>query len=154
MMRDSAGDRLVLLLDSYRRVTGQPLAANAADLWQAPYAVLAHDTKTPPEFFYANARTLDLFRRSAAQMIGLPSYQSALPDAREERAAMLAQLEAQDVVKGYSGIRVAADGTRFRIVDAVIWNLRDAAGTLHGQAARIDHVEMQDQQTGPRLYPA
>ncbi len=142
LMRDTAGDRLVLLMDSYRRVTGQPLAATAEALWSAPYAVLAHDTKSPPEFFYANARTLGLFKRSAAQMIGLPSYQSALPDAREDRAAMFARLETHDVVKGYSGTRVAADGTRFRIVDAVIWNLRDDAGTLHGQAARIDHVEM------------
>ncbi len=142
LTRKSAGDRLVLLLDSYRRVTDQPLAANAEALWTAPYAVLAHDTRVPPEFFYANARTLGLFKRTASTMIGLPSYLSAQPDAREERADMLARLEAKDVVTGYSGVRVAADGTRFRIVDAVIWNLRDAAGTLHGQAARIDRVEM------------
>lgn len=142
LMRENAGDRLVLLMDSYRRVTGQALAADTGELWNAPYAVLAHDTKAPPEFFYANARTLALFKRTAAAMIGLPSYHSAEPDAREERDRMLAQLEAKDVVTGYSGIRVAADGTRFRIVDAMIWNLRDADGKLHGQAARIDHVEM------------
>jgi len=104
--------------------------------------VLAHDRTVPPLFFYANARTLALFKRSADEMIGLPSHLSAEPDAREERAAMFAMLEAEDIVTGYSGIRVASDGSRFRIVDATIWNLRDASGTLHGQAARVDEVEM------------
>jgi hypothetical protein len=142
LMRESAGDLLVLLLDSYRSLTGHTLASDAKELWRAPYAVLAHDTRVPPEFFYANACTLALFKRTAAAMIGLPSHLSAEPDAREERAAMFARLEAEDVVTGYCGIRIAGDGTRFRIMDAVIWNLLDAAGTLHGQAARIDRVEM------------
>lgn len=141
-MQTSAGDRLAVLLESYERLTGKPLATSAEALWQAPYAVLAHDTSTPPEFFYANARTLALFKRSADEMIGLPSHLSAEADAREERARMFERLKANDIVTGYSGVRIAADGTRFRIIDAVIWNLRDAAGALHGQAARIDDVEM------------
>ncbi|WP_162925320.1 MEKHLA domain-containing protein [Aurantiacibacter odishensis] len=141
-MQESAGERLALLLECYHRLTGEILAADADALWNATCAVLAHDRSVPPEFFYANARTLSLFKRSADTMIGLPSHLSAEPDAREERAAMFAKLEAKDIVTGYSGIRVAADGSRFRIVDAAIWNLRDASGTLHGQAARIEAVEM------------
>ncbi len=141
-MQESAGERLALLQENYRRLTGEALAADADALWNAPYAVLAHDRSAPPVFFYANARTLSLFKRSAGEMIGLPSHLSAQPDAREERAAMLARLEADDIVTGYSGVRVASDGTRFRIRDAIIWNLRDASGSLHGQAARIDEVEL------------
>ncbi|GAA5052274.1 hypothetical protein GCM10023208_12970 [Erythrobacter westpacificensis] len=138
----SAGERLALLLESYRRLTGEALAADADALWNAPHAVLAHDRAAPPVFFYANARTLSLFKRSADEMIGLPSHLSAEPEAREERAAMFAKLEAEDIVTGYSGLRVASDGSRFRILNATIWNLRDASGTLHGQAARVDEVEM------------
>lgn len=137
-----AGKRLALLLESYRRLTGEALAADADALWNAPYAVLAHDRSVPPVFFYANARTLSLFKRNADDMIGLPSHLSAEPDAREERAAMFAKLEEADILTGYSGVRVASGGSRFRIVDAVIWNLRDKDGTLHGQAARIDDAVM------------
>ncbi len=140
-MAGSAGGRLDLILRSFARITGQPLASDAGALWSAPFAVLAHDTQGPPRFFYANARALALFKRDAGAMIGLPSHLSAQVEAREERAAMFARLEADDVVTDYTGIRIAADGTRFRISDAVIWNLRDEAGALHGQAARIDRVE-------------
>lgn len=143
-IRRHAGQRLAILLESYRRLTGQVLARDAQALWKAGFAVLAHDRSSPPEFFYANARALALFKRTASQMIGLPSHLSAQPDARADRAAIFARLEAEDIVTGYSGIRVAADGSRFRIVDAVIWNLRDSAGTLHGQAARIARVQLLD----------
>lgn len=137
----SAGKRLQILLDSYARLAGAPLASDAVSLWGLPAAVLAHDISDPPEFFFGNAQALALFRMDVLSFIGLPSYKSAEPDLRVERAAMFAQLQKRDIVTGYSGIRIAADGTRFRIVDAMIWNLRDTAGALHGQAARIDRVE-------------
>ncbi len=60
---------------------------------------------------------------------------------REERARIFTRLEAQNVVQGYSGVRIAADGTRFRIKDAVIWNLLDEHGQRHGQAAAIGQWE-------------
>ncbi len=134
-MRDSAAARLVLLGESFHRLTGRKLAGG--DLWRAPVAVVAHDTASPPRFFYGNQLALTLFRMSAAQFIGLPSFKSAEPALREERAQIFVKLQADDVVTGYSGIRIAADGTRFCIKDAVIWNLRDEHGQRHGQAAAI-----------------
>ncbi|WP_160486052.1 MEKHLA domain-containing protein [Aurantiacibacter rhizosphaerae] len=144
LMAESAGERLALIMRSYHRLTGHVLADDAHTLWRAPFTVLAHDTSAPPEFIYANSYALTLFKRSAKDMIGLPSHLSAQADAREQRAAMFAQLEAADIVTGYCGMRIAADGTRFRIRDAVIWNLRDDDRNLCGQAARIDRVEMPD----------
>ncbi len=143
-MAGSAGERLALIMHSYQRQTGDVLAYDAHTLWRAPFAVLAHDTKAPPKFIYANSHALTLFKRSAEDMIGLPSHLSAQADAREQRSAMFAQLEAADIVTGYCGMRIAADGRRFRIRDAVIWNLRDDEGKLRGQAARIDRVELPD----------
>ena len=158
-MRASASERLALLLESYRRLTGEVLAADADALWNTPHAVLAHDRAAPPVFFYANARTLALFKRSADEIIGLPSHLSAEPEAREERAAMFAKLEAEDIVTGYSGLRVASDGSRFRILNTTIWNLRDASGTLHGHLARQrrrrgwwQHDEVRAR-AGPRQRP-
>ena len=135
-MRESAGARLALLGDSFARLTGRALVEG--ELWSAPLAVVAHDTSDPPRFFYANKLALKLFRMTAAQFIGLPSYNSAEPAAREERAQIFVKLESDNVVAGYTGVRIAADGTRFRIKDAVIWNLVDEAGQRHGQAAAID----------------
>jgi hypothetical protein len=134
-MRGNAGERLGLLGSSFARLTGRALCAG--DLWNAPLAVVAHDTANPPRFFYGNRLALDLFRMTAAQFIGLPSFNSAEPGLREERAQIFVKLEADDVVTGYSGVRIAADGTRFEIKDAVIWNLVDAHGQRHGQAAAI-----------------
>jgi MEKHLA domain len=136
-MEASAGARLALLLASYARLAGQMLASDAGSLWQLPLAVLAHDTAPSPRFFYGNGAALALFRMDAAQFVGLESRFSAEPGERAARAAMFARLEAADIVTGYQGVRIAADGTRFAITDAVIWNLRDDAGVLRGQAALL-----------------
>ena len=139
-LRASAGDRLELLAESFARLTGQPLV-DAGDgnieavLWQAPRAIVAHGTQDPPLFFYANRMGLELFEMDAEQIIGLPSYRSAEPALREERAAMFVQLEAEDVISNYAGIRIGAKGRRFMIEQAHVWNLVDEAGVRHGQAA-------------------
>jgi len=137
-MQQSAGERIALIESSFERLMGRALVVGGGDLWSAPNAVVAHGTQDPPLFFYGNAIALNLFRMDAGQFIGLPSYRSAEPALREERAAMLARLEADDVVTGYRGIRIAADGSRFSIEEAIIWNLVDEAGQRHGQAATFD----------------
>ncbi len=134
-MQQSAGERLALIAESYARLAGEPLAQTVDALWEAPRAVVAHDMQDPPLFFYGNRMALHLFRMDAGDFIGLPSYKSAEPALREERAAMFAKLEAEDVITDYRGIRIAADGTRFRIENAVVWNLVDEGGERHGQAA-------------------
>ncbi|WP_305095592.1 MEKHLA domain-containing protein [Croceibacterium aestuarii] len=131
----SAGERLALIARSFQRLTGQPLAATPNPLWNAPRAILAHGIDVPPRFFYGNRLALELFAMSADRFIGLPSYESAEADAREERTRTFGRLETDDIVTGYGGVRIAANGMRFRIDNAIIWNLRDDAGVLHGQAA-------------------
>lgn len=139
-MRDSASERLALIAESFARLTGGTLIDAAADdleavMWSAERAILAHGTQDPPLFFYANRLGLKLFAMSAKEILGLPSYKSAEPDLREERAAMLAKLEADDVIADYSGIRIGADGRRFMIERAYVWNIVDEKGVRHGQAA-------------------
>ncbi|MEL1250761.1 MEKHLA domain-containing protein [Aurantiacibacter gilvus] len=144
IVEDCAGDRLDLLLSSYERLVGQPLAASSDELWHNPAAVVAHGTEDDPLFCYGNACALTLFKMRAGAFVGMPSQQSAEPEHQDERAAMLARLEADDVVTGYSGVRIAADGSRFRINDAVIWNIRDENGGLHGQAAWFEDMDFLD----------
>ena len=144
----SAGAKLALLEISYQLLTGEPLAAGG-DLWNAPNAVVAHGTQDPPLFFYGNAIALELFGMDAAAFIGLPSYKSAEAGGeREERARMFTRLEADNIVHGYKGIRIAADGTRFRIDNAVIWNVFDQSGNRQGQAATFAEWELLAEQVG------
>jgi hypothetical protein len=35
-------------------------------------------------------------------------------------------------------VRITRTGRRFKIERAIVWNLIDAAGTIHGQAATFD----------------
>lgn len=141
---DAALDaRLRLIVESYRRLTGKELIANAPDdnaalraaVWDAPRAIVAHGTEADPVFFYGNRLALQLFEMSFDEFARLPSRYSAEPLAREERARLLQQVTQQGYVDGYRGMRIASSGKRFMIADGTVWNLVDEAGQRHGQAA-------------------
>lgn len=138
----SAGERLALIADSYRRLTGNALVADSADiataLWHAPRAIVAHGTQDDPVFFYANRLALQLFECTIEAFTRTPSRLSAEPLHRDERARLLAQVTAHGFIDNYAGIRISAQGNRFRIEQAVVWNLVDAHGVRHGQAATFD----------------
>jgi hypothetical protein len=136
---ESAGPRLALIAASFQLLTGKPLVPEGADiaqaLWLSPAAIVAHGTQPDPVFFFGNRRALDLFEMTPEQFIALPSRLSAEAPLREERAAVMARVLRDGFIDDYSGIRVSARGRRFQIRNAVVWNLLDAAGSLHGQAA-------------------
>ena len=139
-MAASAGERLALIAASFARLAGRRLAEPYSGgleqtLWTAPRAIVAHGIEAEPLFFYGNRIALELFAMRADQFIGLPSHRSAEPALREARARMLAGLDESGIVEGYSGVRIAADGRRFAISGAYVWNLVDENGERHGQAA-------------------
>lgn len=68
----------------------------------------------------------------------MPSRLSAEAPLREERQALLERVSRRGFIDDYAGIRISARGTRFRIENAVVWNLIDAAGVRHGQAAMFE----------------
>lgn len=136
--------RLQLIVDSHLRLTGRPLlAAPGADLanavWQAPQVIVAHGSEADPVFFYGNALALQVFAMDFAAFTRLPSRYSAEPLAREERAQLLARVSRDGFIDDYAGVRIAADGRRFRIERAMVWNLVDSDGIYRGQAASFAH---------------
>ena len=135
LMEASAGSRLALIAESFVRLTGTALVPRGEDMWNMRRAVVAHGTEDVPKFFYGNALALELVALTAERFAGMPSHESAEPANRTERAAMLERLERENLVADYSGGRIAADGRRFRIERAVVWNLLDPNGKRHGQAA-------------------
>ena len=117
-----------LITDSYERALGRRLCP-AGDLDRLAAVVLCHDTSPDPLFVYANRAAVALWERP---LVGTASRLTAPPEARADRAAALAS---GDVVRGYSGERVAASGRRFQILDATVWPVWDDGGEVCGQAA-------------------
>jgi len=136
--------RLNLLVSSFHRLTGKHLLEPGyGDLWQAcwtaPRVIVAHGTETDPIFFYGNQLALELFELDFAAFTQLPSRYSAEALLREERATLLERVREHGFIDDYAGVRVSATGKRFRIEQAVVWNLVDEAGRRHGQAATFAH---------------
>lgn len=134
-----------IILDSFERLLCRPLIARTQDavrdaeaLWQAPFAVLSHGTEVDPILNYGNAVTLQLWQMPLAQMLATPSRLTAEPMAREARDKLMSEVLRTGFMTGYSGVRIAATGRRFRIENVTIWNLAQPDGSFAGQAAMFD----------------
>lgn len=140
-------DHAALLLRSYRELSGRDLlgempkdpAEAARLLWEAPFFVSSHDGADDPVLDYGNRSALALFKMPWETFTATPSRFTAEPQNRDERARMLAQAARDGFIDDYSGIRIASDGSRFRIARATIWNLLDPSGQVIGQAATFAH---------------
>jgi len=97
--------------------------------------VLAHDGGDDPRFIYANKAAQACFEYSEDELIGLPSRLSAEAPERAARQALLDRVSRDGFISDYSGIRIAKSGRRFCIENAIVWQLIDADGQHHGQAA-------------------
>ena len=131
-----------ILLDSYRHWTGQELMPRrggnpeqAEALYQAPFVVVSHGIQADPILNYGNATALNLWEMPVEQLLQTPSRLTAEPMHRDERAQLMARTTRDGFVNDYQGIRVSATGRRFRIDQATVWNLINAAGERVGQAA-------------------
>jgi hypothetical protein len=135
-----------LLRGSYRRWTGTDLLAPdlgpaeaARVLFDAPFAVVSHDTRADPVFTYGNRLALALFEMDWDEFTVLPSRLSAVAEDQGERLRLLAGVGTRGYADNYAGIRISKTGRRFLISDATVWNLIDEAGGYRGQAACIRH---------------
>ncbi|MBS1203005.1 MAG: hypothetical protein H6R22_1514 [Chromatiaceae bacterium] len=139
-----------LLRLSHRALTGRDLidgktdpglddTAAARALFEAPFALLSHDTAADPILTYGNRTLLDLFELDWRHLVAMPSRLTAEAPDRAERARLLAEVTARGYVEDYSGIRISAGGRCFRIERATVWNLVDQAGIRRGQAAAFGH---------------
>ncbi len=136
--------RLALIADSFLRLTGQALLDDPTPerLWNAPCVIVAHGNEADPVFFYGNRMALEVFAMDFAGFTRLPSRYSAEPLERDERARLLERVGRDGFIDDYAGVRISASGQRFRIKQAVVWNLIDEQGICHGQAASFDHWQM------------
>jgi hypothetical protein len=140
--------RLPLISNSFQHLTGRPLIEiiDSSDLalamWSAPQVIVAHGTESDPIFFYGNRLALEVFEMDFENFTKLPSRLSAEPLAREERQRLLDRVTQNGYIDDYAGVRISAKGHRFRIEQAVVWNLIDRQGKVHGQAATFSHWQL------------
>lgn len=129
-----------LMIESYRRWTGTDLIDPTGDdtarrLFEAPFALVSHGMEPDPIFNYGNRTALGLFEMCWEEFTRLPSRLSAEPIHRDERERLMNEVRTNGFIANYRGIRISKQGRRFRIERAIVWNLLDPAGVLHGQAA-------------------
>jgi len=133
------------MLASLRHWTGRNLVEpglapeeQARELFNAPFAVLSHDTATDPILNYGNRISLQLFELSWEELTVMPSRLTAEAPARAERARLLSEVSSRGYIDDYRGVRVAKNGRRFLIERATVWNLLDESGAPYGQAATFN----------------
>lgn len=129
-------------LESHQRFVGSPLCRGidgVEELYDALFALLAHDAAPNPCFVYSNALALRYFESTWEAWLGTPSRYSAEALLRSEREEMLEKVKADGYFDGYRGIRISARGRRFKIEDALEWNVMEGDTPL-GRAASIHRV--------------
>ncbi|MFM7136704.1 MAG: MEKHLA domain-containing protein [Planctomycetota bacterium] len=134
-----------VLLDSFARLLGRELVSRegsaveqAERLFRASFVVVSHGTEADPVLNFGNAAALALWEMTWEELTRTPSRLTAEPVHRDERARLLTRTREHGFVDDYSGIRISKTGRRFRIEQAIVWNLADATGEHHGQAATFD----------------
>ena len=138
-------DHVSILSASFRKLTGDnlvPPELNDLDaarfLFDAPFAVVSHNTDIDPLFNYANRKAMQLFEMDWDEITSLPSRMSAELVNQDERSQLLKEVSEHGFMNNYSGLRISSSGRRFRISGATVWNLIDADGGPAGQAAMFD----------------
>ncbi len=135
-------DHAERLRGTYHALTGRhlldpalPPVVAAEALFHAPFVVLSHDTQADPILNYGNLAALQLFSMSWEEFTAMPSRFTAEASIRAERERLLAEVTARGYIDDYAGVRIANNGTRFRIAQATVWNLFDDTNQRYGQAA-------------------
>ena len=141
-------ERGTVLLRSHHYWTGRHLiepsgesAADARALFEAPFVVVSGGAEEDQMLNYANLTALGLWEMNWETLVKTPSRHTAETMHRDERAAFLRRVRERGFIDDYSGIRISSTGRRFRIRQATVWNVLDAAGTYAGQAATFSSWE-------------
>ncbi len=100
--------------------------------------MLSHGLEDDPVLNYGNREALKLWDMSFPDFTRMPSRVTAEPVLREERERLLATAARKGFIDDYAGVRISATGRRFRIENAIIWNVVDDEGVRRGQAATFD----------------
>lgn len=140
-------EHVELLLDSFYAMTGKHLiepgeiSVMAKAAYRASFVLLSHGMEEDPILNYGNHRSQQLFAMPWEKLTSTPSRFTAEAPNRIERAVLLTRVTEKGYIENYSGVRIAADGQRFLIRNAMVWNVTDKCGYKVGQAAVFSEWE-------------
>lgn len=129
-----------LILSSYKKWTGKDLikpslSQNPSWLFYAPFVVVTSNSATDPILNYGNQQALNLWEMPWEKLTQTPGRHTAEPMHRDERQKFLETVQRNGFIADYSGVRISSTGKRFKIEQAIVWNLLDASENYLGQAA-------------------
>lgn len=137
-----------LLARSFRKWTGRALLPGlfnreglAKHIFHAPFVVVSHGTEADPVLNYGNEVALKLWEMSWEELTCTPSRLTAETPNQIERAKSLETVARNGFIENYSGVRISKSGKRFKISNAIIWNLVSERGEPVGQSATFDKWE-------------
>jgi len=137
----------ILLRESYERVCGKPFPLSLTErplaeaLYHSELILVSHGMEKDPIFNYANLSAQALWGMNWETFTRLPSRLSAKADKVKTREAALKEAFTKGYIEKYEGVRIDARGKEFYIKNVTLWNLMDATGVQHGQAAMFDQWE-------------
>ena len=141
-------ERGAALMASFHRWTGRHLIEPTGDavldarlLFEAPFVVVSGGAEADQMLNYANLSALGLWEMDWETLVKTPSRHTAEPMHRDERAEFLRRVRENGFIDDYSGIRISRTGRRFRIRQAIVWNVFNAIGAYVGQAATFSSWE-------------
>lgn len=145
MSVECSAEFLQALVRSYQHFTHRSLVEPTDDVVELrarldhlSAVIVAHNREADPFFVYANDLACQLWEMPREKLVGMPSRLTAESMHRDERARLLEKTQRQGFVDDYQGIRISATGRRFRIEQALLWNILNEQGELIGQAATFD----------------
>jgi hypothetical protein len=109
--------------------------AIAEKVFHAEFALISHGIGADPFFNYANQTVLNLFEINWEALLQMRSSESAELSLRSNRQRFMDRVATNGHVTGYNGIRISANGSRFKIKNVTIWNITDDNNQYVGQAA-------------------
>jgi len=144
-LNEKAVRRVRQILKSFSHWTGRDLweekgsdQERAKAIFEAPFILVAHGTQTDPLLDYGNRLAFQLWETKWEDFIGMPSRLTAETPEREGRDQLLAEVAAKGYSDKYGGIRATQSGRRFKIEEAIVWNVLDEWGRYAGQAATFE----------------
>ncbi|MGH8559991.1 MAG: MEKHLA domain-containing protein [Methylococcales bacterium] len=134
-----------ILRTSLRHWSGQDLVESemgsreaAEYLYNAPFALLSHDTGADPMFNYANRIAQKLFGMNWSEIIGMHSRCSTEPENQEGWDRLLQAVSNRGYVDHYQGVRISRNGRRFLVSNTIVRNPIGPDGKFYGQAEYLD----------------
>ena len=142
-------EHVLIMLENLKRWTGQDLIKKYAfsldrlgeQVFNANFYILSHNQAADPILTYGNNRVLQQWEISWAELTTMYSKNTAKPVDRSARLTAIEQVNLNNYINNYGGVRISKTGKEFTILNATLWNLFDNESNSYGQAAWFELVE-------------